>query len=170
MRFTRGKYPGIEKYPHLDSPCWRLESRWFGVDLDINTRFPYGFSLGADTGEKKREESKYSFRGYYMVRRGPLRMCLDVNPPLEEPNRLYLTIGRWHVIIGLPSFRDTEVVSREVADDGHNVVNVKSVHRWWPHLDGVSRYKYHQDADGRWHRNATPEPFHWGWLTIERRC
>ena len=38
-----------------------------------------------------------------------------------------------------------------------------------PHLDGISRYRYHKDEHGNRCRNDKPEPLHWGWLTIDRR-
>lgn len=77
---------------------------------------------------------------------------LDLNAPLGEPNRLYLQLGRWRVTFGLLSVRDL---------DGHG--------DWLhPHIDGIDRYRYHWEA-GRLVRNASPEPMHWGWLTIEKK-
>src|SRR6266536_1088863 len=91
---------------------------------------------------------------------------LDVNAPLGEPNRLYVWLGGgWQVILGLPEFRDFRVTRRE----GH-VIHGEYFTDWLhPHIGGCDRYRYHQDEDGQWVRNARPARGHWGWLTIDRR-
>lgn len=98
---------------------------------------------------------------------------LDVNPPLGEPNRLYLWLGRWHVTLGLPSVREFRETGRDrtAGRNGREITTVHGEHfsNWLhPHIDGCDRYRYHRDGDGKWIRNDKPEPFHWGWLTIER--
>lgn len=136
MKFIRSRYPdwpGTEKW---SAPCWRLQFTHFYLDADWNTKFPFGFSIGA-----AEERDQYVFS-----------TCLDINAPLGEPNRFYLGIGRWHIILGLPSIR--------VLFEGEKRTL---------HIDGVSRYRYHQDETGQWVRNDKPEPFHWNWLTIERK-
>lgn len=147
MKFTRSTYPDIPQVK--GSPCWNLVGRRFWFDADWHTRFPFGTSMCLKIGR----ESYKSRNGF----------TLDVNPPLGEPNRLYLWLGGWHVTLGLPSLRTTKPTGetyRGAPVYGHCLT--------WPHLDGPDRYRYHKGSDGKWVRNDTPEPLHWGWLTIER--
>jgi hypothetical protein len=136
-------------------PCWELTGTWLHAHADWNTDIPYGMSLSVHAGPVA---VPVQAGDWAAVSRAP-GFLLDLNAPHDEPNRLYLFAGRWHVILGLPSvrgFRETE--------DG-----LERVTRWLrPHIDGCSRYRYHQ-ADGKWVQNEKPEPWHWGWLTITRR-
>lgn len=154
MKFTKGAYPQLKGHPEFDHPCWELSGRWVWADADWNPRFPFGTSACVHLGRARGEEYQRS---------GP-QFTLDVNPPLGEPNRLYLWLGRWSVTLGLPSLR-TSRPTGELARGWP----VYRAGLGWPHIDGLDRYRYHRDAAGRWARNPRPEPWHWGWLTIERR-
>jgi hypothetical protein len=158
LKFTRSTYPRIPGYERLDSPCWQLTSPRVWLDADWNTRFPFGVSLGLNLG--RRDE-----RDLDRPRRQPARLglCLDVNAPLDEPNRLYVHGRHWRVTLGLITwwtFRETGREGRMIR--GRYV-------RCRPYLDGISRYRYHRDESGRWVRDDRPVPGHWGWLTVERK-
>jgi hypothetical protein len=157
MHFTRSAYPDIPGATAISSPCWQLTSRCLWLDVDWNTRPPFGASLGLKLGEGQ-------------PRPGGWGLTLDINPPIGEPNRLHLQLGRWSVILGLPSVRDFRVTGREVTlPSGKRVIAGEHFSNWLhPHIDGCSRYRYHQDTSGAWVRNSKPEPLHWGWLTISR--
>ena len=157
MRFVRSTYPD---YPGMTGdPCWRLKGRWLDIDADWNTRFPFGASLSFRIGPQPPPGAVNRTPGF----------LLDLNAPLGEPNRLYLHLVRWHVTLGLPSVRDFRETGREVTAGGKRVIHGEHYSNWrHPHLDGLDRYRYHQDEAGRWTRNDKPEPRHWGWLTIER--
>ena len=155
MKFTRSRYPDFTEY---SSPCWTIKGRWIYFDADWNTRFPFGTCLSLRVGPYRFMDAQ---RKVSMPRNG---ICLDLNAPLGEPNRLTLSLGRWDVVLGLPSVRSTRPTGQEI--DGVPV--------WepcWsrPHLDGISRYRYRKDEHGNRCRNDKPEPLHWGWLTIDRR-
>ncbi len=155
MKFTHSTYPD---YPGADgSPCWNLKSRWLYFDADWNTRFPFGTSLCIRLGPQPEGPRTPNLNPGF---------TLDVNAPLGEPNRLYVWLGGgWQVILGLPEFRDFRVTRRE----GH-VIHGEYFTDWLhPHIGGCDRYRYHQDEDGQWVRNARPARGHWGWLTIDRR-
>jgi len=147
MKFIRTTYPD---YPGMQgSPCWKIKSRWLDIDADWNMRFPFGVCLGIHVG-----------------RQPPPGFTLDLNAPEGEPNRLYIWLGRWHAILGLPSCRDLRPTGRYVG--GSQVWEHYSSWRSL-HIDGCARYLSHKDETGKWVRNDKPEPLHWGWLTIERR-
>lgn len=151
MRFTRSTYPDI---PGVQgSPCWTLDSRWLWIDADLNTRFPFGTSLGVRLGRRPGS-------GPSGVRSGP-GFTLDLNAPLGEPNRLYLFLPGWSAILGLPTIR------REVfyEEDGEKRFRVD---RCWPRLTSCGRYGYHRVPGGSWERDLRPVPGHWGWLTVDR--
>ncbi len=172
MKFTRGKYPD---YPGADGdPCWRLTGSWLDIDADWNTRFPFGASFSVRIGPQPPPMVREPATAAAMCASRPVNQTpgflLDLNAPLGEPNRLYLWLVRWHVTLGLPSVRDFQVTGREITVSGKRVIHGKHYSNWrHPHLDGLDRYRYHQDEAGHWTRNARPEPLHWGWLTIERK-
>lgn len=159
MKFTRSIYPEIPGFS--GSPCWELEGEQFWIDADFNTRFPFGLSFCFRTGPKR--ASHDGVHENYL-RPGP-GFSLDLNPPLGEPNRLYMWAGRWHVILGLVSFR-RDVPTGAVDDNG--IPEFRTV-LGWPHIDGCSRYRYHQAANGEWVRDDKPHPGSWGWLDVSRR-
>lgn len=155
MKFTRTRYPD---YPGATgAPCWILRTRLFVIDADWNVRHGLlaGFCIGVSDPAPppgSRSLKRWS-------------MCLDVNPPLGEPNRLYVNIGAASgvsVILGLPSTR-----WMEWPEENGGMI------RWRRklHIDGCDRYRYERDPDAPrgWRRRERPEPLHWGWLTIERR-
>lgn len=151
VKFKRSTYPDIPGVK--GSPCWTATGRWLYFDADWNTRRPYGTSLCL------------RLQSPHWPDKGP-GFTLDVNPPLGEPNRLYLFLWRRHVIIGLPSVRDFRETSRETGPRGIRVIHGVHFSNWrHPHIDGCSRYEYHQ-VNGEWVRDAKPAPFRWGWLTI----
>jgi hypothetical protein len=143
MKFTRGQDE------HTGIPCWELRTRLAVIDADWNTRFPWGASLWIHHPETPSPEEYYRWS-----------LCLDMNAPLDEPNRLYLGTRKRFIILGLPS---TRVVVWPEQDGGMITWKRKL------HIDGCDRYLYHRDAEGEWVQNETPEPLHWGWLTIEKR-
>jgi hypothetical protein len=160
LKFTRSTYPD---YPGMQgAPCWRISGSRCWLDADWNTRFPFGVSIGLTLG--RREDIAHEMEcanDDYGCRLW--RFCLDLNPPLGEPNRLYVHGRRRRVTLGLLSLRglrDTGEVR-----DGRPVLRECLT---WPHLDGISRYRYHLDESGEWARDDKPAPGHWGWLTIER--
>lgn len=175
MKFTRSTYPDIPGVK--GSPCWQVKGRWLDIDADWNVRFPFGASFSLHVGRQPpgvahRPECKTDCHCEIPPNRTP-GFLLDVNPPLGEPNRLHLWLWRWHVTLGLPSVRDFRETGREnfTRVDGRDVVTVHGEYfgNWLhPHIDGLSRYRYHKDRDGKWVRNDKPEPLHWGWLTIGR--
>ena len=149
MKFTRSTYPD---YPGVNGdPCWTLEGKYLWVDADWNPRFPFGVCFGFAVGKQQ---------GTHKIH--PYSLCLDLNAPLGEPNRLYLNGRRWHVILGLLTTRKDVFWSDESGDWFKEV-------RTWPRVVRCSRYKYHRDEEGDWERDDKPAPLHWGWLTIERR-
>ncbi len=154
MKFTRTTYPELAGRPALGAPCWRLTGRWIYLDADWNTRFPFGTSWCLRIGPSSQP-------GHH----GAPGFTLDLNPPLGEPNRLYLFLGRWFVILGLPTLRTSQPTGEKV-----NGVAVYRDCLSWPRLGSTGRYRYHRRDDGRWVRNSKPEPRHWGWLTVERRA
>lgn len=156
MKFTRGTYPDIPGT--AGSPCWKLTGRWLYADADWNTRFPYGVCLAVRGGRNPRP-------GFALD--APLGFTLDLNAPLGEPNRLYLWLGPVKAILGLPQFRDEEVIARETTAGGKRVVHVRHFNRRVPRIAGCDRYRYHKTEDGDWARDPKPAPLHWGWLTIE---
>lgn len=153
MKFTRSTYPQIPGRPECGSPCWQLSGRYIWADADWNARFPFGASLCVRLGRAQGGGRRL----------GP-GFTLDANPPLGEPNRLYLWLGRWSVTLGLLSFRTDKPTGEETG--GHPVYR-ECLGR--PHVDGLDRYRYHREPGGEWARNDKPEPLHWGWLTIERK-
>lgn len=187
MKFTRTTFP--DYIPGMQGdPCWQLKGRWIAVDADWNTRFPFGVSFSFRVGRqpppmvhvKGCDRQTYltadgitGCRCEHPVNRTP-GFLLDLNAPLGEPNRLHLYAGRWFVIIGLPSVRDFRetgprttgtIFGREIP-----VINGEHFSNWLhPHIDGIHRYRYHQDENGDWVQNDRPDPMHWGWLTIEKR-
>lgn len=165
-------------------PCWRLKGSWLDIDADWNTRFPFGASFSFRIGPQPPPMTHVpGCDGVTRITAGEVSGCrcempvnrtpgflLDLNAPLGEPNRLYLHLVRWHVTLGLPSVRDFRETGREVTVNGKRVIHGEHYSNWrHPHLDGLDRYRYHQDDDGHWTRNDKPEPRHWGWLTIERK-
>lgn len=140
MRLKRGEYQG--------SPEWILETRRWKLYIDWNTRFPFGFSAGMKCTDSVRAWS----------------WCLDLNPPLGEPNQLYLNWTGWNVILGLPSVRGMRPTGRY-----HDGTEIWEQCRTRPHIERCDRYRYHQDDHGRWVRNENPDPLYWGWLTIHRK-
>jgi hypothetical protein len=164
VKFVRTTYPRIPGYEHIDSPCWQLTGSRFWLDADWNTHFPFGISLGLNLGRREDTPHELECAEDCQCRRHPLPrgLCLEVNAPLGEPNRLYVHGPRWHVTVGLISwwtFRETGREGRMI--EGEYV-------RCRPHLDGIIRYRYHKDESGEWVRDDKPAPGHWGWLTIER--
>lgn len=153
MKFARRTYPDIPGYPWLGSPCWSLAGRWIYFDADWNTRFPFGTSLCLRIGPGK-QPGHPDVPGF----------TLDLNAPLGEPNRLYLFLPPWLVILGLPAWHEDRSFTGENGEDRFARVRCR------PHLSGVSRYRYHRDDRGRWVRNSKPESLHWGWLTIDRKA
>jgi hypothetical protein len=96
MKLTRSTY--------CDSPCWQASARWLNADIDWNTRWPFGTSMGIHLGPDVKSPG----------------FLLDLNAPLGEPNRLYLFTRRWHVTFGLISwwtFRETGREGRMVHGD-----------------------------------------------------
>jgi len=166
MKFTRSTYPD---YPGMQgSPCWKIQGRWLDIDADWNTRFPFGVCVSVRAGPYRVVDAKHNVK---MPRNG---FTLDWNPPLGEANRLMLLLPVWCVTLGLPSVRDFRETGRErtIGRNGKEVTTIHGEHfaNWLhPHIDGLDRYRYHQNESGRWVRNDKPEPLHWGWLTIERR-
>lgn len=167
MKFTRTTYPD---YPGVKGdPCWKLKGRWLDIDADWNTRFPFGTSFSLRVGRQPppvqhKPECKTDCHCEVPRNRTP-GFLLDLNPPLGEPNRLYLHLGNWQVTLGLLSVRDF----RETGRDG-NCIEGEYFSNWLhPHIDSLARYRSHRDEAGNWIRNPKPEPLHWGWLTIERR-
>lgn len=154
VKFTRGRYPD---YPQIDDrykcPCWSLTGKNLWIDIDWNTRFPFGISASVSLGEKD--------DGHFY----PFGLTLEVNPPLGEPNRIYAHAFRWWLILGLPQFRSERPSGREI----NGVPVWESYISWRPHLAGCSRYGYHKDENDEWVRNAKPNPLNWGWLTIEKK-
>lgn len=150
MKFTRTTYPDIPGHP--GDPCWQLAGRYFYVDADWNTRFPFGTSFSLTVGPRHGKSPFRTAAGF----------LLDLNPPLGEPNRLYLNARRVRVIIGLPAWH------RDVSWTGEPGEHLFRTERCLPYLEGYDRYRYHRDEAGNWVRNARPEPMHWGWLTAER--
>lgn len=159
MKFTISTYPDIPGAG--GSPCWNLKMRWLYFDADWNTRFPFGTSLCIRVGPLP------AGRGQPNLNPG---FTLDVNAPEGEPNRLYLFLGGgWQVILGLPQFRDFRVTGTETGPSGRPVIHGENFTSWLrPHIAGCSRYRYHQETEGKWIRNDKPERGHWGWLTISR--
>lgn len=133
MKFTRGEYQR--------APEWLLEtSRWkLDVDWNVRFRFPFGASIGAYSTRKSGPKD-------YAV----WSWCLDVNPPLGEPNRLYLHGWGWRVILGLLSMRKMRV-TKQLGDRTFNV----EYYLGWPHIDGCAR-------------SDPPRRGEWDWLTIHR--
>jgi len=158
VRFTRSTYPD---YPGISgSPCWQVKGRWLYFDADWNTRFPFGTSVAVHVGPQPDRTDQPNLTPGFL---------LDLNAPLGEPNRLYLWLGRWHVILGLPSVRSTRETGRTGTFRGQEIPVIENFSNWLhPHIDGCDRYRYHQDDTGRWIRNDKPEPLHWGWLTMTR--
>jgi hypothetical protein len=185
MKFTRSTYPD---FPGAGgSPCWKIKGKWVDVDADWNTRFPFGTSLSVHVGRQPppRVHEPGCPRLTRITAEG-ISGCqcefkpnptpgflIDLNAPLGEPNRLYLWAGPWHVILGLPEFRN----SRPTGEESTVVIfgrEIPSIHmeyftNWRPHIAGCGRYKYHQDPEGKWVRDEKPAPGHWGWLTVTRR-
>ena len=152
MKFTRSGYPSPD--PGFGYPCWRLETRLFVIDVDWNVRgrIPVGMCCAvSDPAPPPGSDALLRWS-----------VCLDVNPPLGEPNRLYVNVGAragWSVVLGLPSLRWMEWPE----ENGGCVTWRRRLH-----IDGCDRYRYRYEQDA-WHRNSRPEPLHWGWLTIRRR-
>ena len=112
MKFIRTTYPD---YPGAQgSPCWKLEGTRIDIDADWNTRFPFGTSFGLNVGRQPlpmvhepgcstvtriTAEGITGCRCEFPANRTP-GFLLDLNAPLGEPNRLYLWLRAWHVIIG----------------------------------------------------------------------
>lgn len=157
MEFTHTIYPDIPGRPDAGSPCWQLKGRWLDADADWNTRFPFGVCLSVRVGPYRVVDPK---RGVRLPLRG---FALDLNAPLGEPNRLAFFSPRWHITLGLVSWWTFRATGRE-----GRMIHGEHV-RCRPHLVGLDRYRYHQDESGRWVRNEKPEPWHWGWLTVEHK-
>lgn len=94
----------------------------------------------------------------------------DLNAPHGEPHRIFFYSRRRRVTIGLLSFQEFRETGRRTALNGRGTAIDGEWHRNWlhPHCTGISRYRYHEDENGKWVRNDKPEPMHWGWLTIEK--
>lgn len=172
MKFTRSNYPD---YPGVKgSPCWQLKGRWIDIDADWNTRFPFGTSFALHAGKQPapvvhKAECRTDCRCDIKPNPTP-GFCLDLNAPIGEPNRLYLWLGRWHATLGLPSVRDIRDTGQTRPLLGQEVPVFEHFLNWrHPHIDGLDRYRYHRNGNGKWVRNDKPEPMHWGWLTIARR-
>lgn len=145
MQFSRHDYFGAPEYI-TKTRRWKLDVEW-------NTRFPGGFSATLSSFRK----------GVHKDGSLPAwTCCLEVNPPMGEPNRLYVSAWGWFMILGLPSLKGERMISRE----GRAVHTERYL--TWPHLDGCSRYLHHRDEEGKWVRNDRPERGHWGWLTVYR--
>ena len=89
MKFTYSRYPEGTSF---SSPSWLIEARWLWLDIDWNTRWPFGFCACIRIGRKT--TGRLPARG----------LTLDLNAPLGEPNRLYVFGSRWHYMIGLISW------------------------------------------------------------------
>lgn len=81
------------------SPCLTVTGSRFYFDADINTRRPYGVCAGFRVGEHSVIPDGTGF-------------SLDLNAPLGEPNRLYVSGPRRHYTIGLVSWH-TQVKTGE---------------------------------------------------------
>ena len=96
MKIKLGTYEG--------SPCWQAKARWLDADIDWNTRWPFGTSMGIHFGPDVQAPG----------------FLLDLNAPFGEPNRLYLMTRRWHVTVSLITwwtFRQTGREGRMVHGD-----------------------------------------------------
>jgi hypothetical protein len=86
MKFTRSTCPQIPGCPQLDHPRWVLAGDRFTVDVEWNTRWPFGGCLAARYGDRQ--------------------VLVDINAPFGEPNRVHLTGPRRHHMIGLVAWND----------------------------------------------------------------
>lgn len=141
MMFTRSRYPDIPGREQYAAPCWKLAGRWIWADADWNTRFPYGVSLCVRFGPREPEpphkpECKTDCRCDWPAQTQTPRFTLDVNAPLGEPNRLYVTGPRRQYMIGLLTWH-TEVVTHVATEvqrgKERRISHMKRV-RSWPRL------------------------------------
>jgi len=117
------------------------------IDADWNTRFPFGTSFALHAGRQPGRRDVPNLTPGFL---------LDVNAPLGEPNRLYLWLGRWHAILGLPEFRSFHQVGIEV-HCRHCTQEIKQDNDGWWLLAGKAPDAecddYHCEAsDDRAHR------------------
>lgn len=130
--FTRSTYPDIPGYP--GAPCWTYRRGWVYFDADWNTSPPFGACLCIRIGPQDGDMSEPNWNPGF---------TLDLNAPLGEPNRLYLFLGHWHVILGLPEFRDFERTGVETGPSGRPVIYGRHFTNWLhPHIAGCDRYRY----------------------------
>lgn len=116
------------------SPCWRVSASRFWLDADWNTRFPFGASICLRLGPAR--------DGKDYLRPGP-GFTIDLNPPLGEPNRLYLWLGRAGLVLGLPTIRGSKPTGEEV-----NGVPVWRECLTWPRIERPSVMKRRKRDDG----------------------
>jgi hypothetical protein len=163
MKFTRTVYPD---YPGVKgSPCWQIKSRWLYADADWNTRFPFGTSLGVRIGPREPEpphkpECKTDCRCEWPERRPTPGFTLDLNAPLGEPNRLYLTGPRRRYMIGLLSWHgEVETGTRqEVIMGREQTVHLTKTVRCWPRLIRGQAWD--------WRRCEGTRPSRFRWLVV----
>lgn len=90
------------------------------ADADWNTRWPFGTSCCVRLGRARGEDHQRNGPGF----------TLDVNPPLGEPNRLYLWLAGRGLVIGLPTIRG----SRDTGEQ-RNGIPVFAECRTWPRIE-----------------------------------
>jgi hypothetical protein len=197
VKFTRGTYPDYPGAS--GSPCWSLKSRWLYFDADWNTRFPFGTSLCLRIGPEPRDPGKPNLSpGFTLDVNAPLgepnrlyawlgggwqvilglpefrdfrvtgreAHCKRCRQPVQQDED-----GEWLLQGKAP---DTGCEDYQCgAGLSHQPVRVihgEHFTNWrHPHIAGCIRYRYHQDQDGRWVRDARPARGRWGWLTVDRR-
>ena len=148
MKFKRSRYPRHPSTERYSSPCWTLTGRWIWVDIDWNTRFPFGASIGVTFGHKPAPGSGDRALGF----------CLDVNAPLGEPNRLYLTGPRRDWMVGLITwwtFRETS--QQSVVRNGRTITQIEGDDvRCRPRLERGQAWDWKRSEGGD----------RWRWLVI----
>lgn len=150
MKLTRSTYPQIPSV--RPSPCWQFQARRLWADLDVNTRFPFGFSLAAADSPPG-------------VGDGPRRrrwgITLDVNAPLGEPNRLYLSGRRRDWMIGLVEWH-------RFKETGQHTTTLRSG-RTIPCVEGHDvrcRPRLVRGQAWDWDRSEGSTPPVWRWVVV----
>ena len=143
MRFKRNTYEG--------APCWTVSGRWLYFDADLNTRWPFGISLGVRVGTRRPWPHPDST--YKQARRG---VTLDLNPPMGEPNRLYVWGARREYMIGLVSWHEFRETGRRQSSRG-TIVEGKHV-RCRPRLVRGQAWD--------WKLSEGTVPPRWRWIVV----
>lgn len=143
MKFKRSRYPDIPGHEQYSSPCWKLTGRWIWADIDWNMRFPFGASIGVSVGRNPKPGNR------------SLGFCLDINAPIGEPNRLYLTGPRRDWMIGLITwwtFRETgrhetthngRVITQIEGEDVRCRPRLERGQAWdWKRSEGSDRWRW----------------------------